>query len=87
MNSSACNPLAGKFFQSFSPKWVSLVYTALFLVGSLVSAVAPSSAVVIGGRVIMGLGASGMLGGILAIIGLFIPKKDQPCKSKRSSWH
>ena len=28
----------------------------------------------------MGVGASGMLAGILAIIGFFVPKKDQPSK-------
>lgn len=79
-SSAACNPLAGKVFQSYSPKWAYLVYIVIFMIGSLVSAVAPSSGAVIGGRVIMGIGASGMLGGILAIIGLFISKKDQPCE-------
>ncbi|PYI10683.1 MFS general substrate transporter [Aspergillus sclerotiicarbonarius CBS 121057] len=66
-------PLAGKTFSLFSKKIAYLSYVALFEVGSLVCALAPSSPVLIVGRAIAGLGASGIFAGGLVILTTVIP--------------
>ncbi|OGM43338.1 hypothetical protein ABOM_008732 [Aspergillus bombycis] len=58
----------GKVYGIFSPKWTFLVALALFEVGSLICAVAPSSVVLIVGRAIAGIGAAGVFSGALVII-------------------
>lgn len=55
-----------------------MIYISLFEIGSLISAVAPSSAALIAGRAVMGIGASGVVGGSLAVIGLYVTQKEQP---------
>ncbi|GKZ51783.1 hypothetical protein AbraIFM66951_007159, partial [Aspergillus brasiliensis] len=66
-------PVAGKTFSLFSKKIAYLSYVALFEVGSLICAVAPSSPVLIVGRAIAGLGASGIFAGGLIILTTVIP--------------
>ncbi|GAA6020833.1 hypothetical protein JCM10207_001672 [Rhodosporidiobolus poonsookiae] len=69
----AFQPLAGRAFQFFPQKWVFLLSLAIFLVGNVVAAVAQSSAVLILGRAIQGLGYSGLFIGILAIAANTLP--------------
>ncbi|KAL2285800.1 hypothetical protein FJTKL_07520 [Diaporthe vaccinii] len=69
----AAQPLAGKAFTLFSKKLSYLVYLAVFEIGSLVCALAPSSAALIAGRAIAGLGASGMFAGGFAVQAAIIP--------------
>ncbi|CBF83093.1 hypothetical protein AN3254.2 [Aspergillus nidulans FGSC A4] len=69
----ATQPLAGKTFTLFAKKWTYLAYVAIFEAGSLVSALAPSSAVFIVGRAIAGVGASGIFAGGLVILTTVIP--------------
>ncbi|KAJ5727076.1 MFS general substrate transporter [Penicillium malachiteum] len=66
-------PLAGKAFTLFPKKTVFLSSLALFEVGSLLCALAPSSASLIGGRAISGVGASGIFAGGLIILTTVIP--------------
>ncbi|GFN13728.1 MDR family MFS transporter [Aspergillus tubingensis] len=66
-------PVAGKTYSLFSKKVAYLSYVALFEVGSLVCALAPSSPVLIVGRGIAGLGASGIFAGGLVILTTVIP--------------
>jgi MFS family permease len=49
-------------------QWVFLAFFAVFELGSLICALAQSSAMFIGGRVIAGLGCSGLQNGALTII-------------------
>lgn len=69
----AAQPLAGKAFTLFSKKLSYLVYLAVFEIGSLVCALAPSSAALIAGRAVAGLGASGMFAGGFAVQAAIIP--------------
>ena len=69
----ASQPLAGKSFVLFPKKMVYLSYVAIFELGSLVCALAPSSKALIVGRAITGLGASGIFAGGLIIVTTIIP--------------
>lgn len=66
---TAFQPLFGNLYKFFNAKMVYLGSLALFEVGSIISAAAPGSAVLIFGRAVLGLGAAGLLQGALAIIG------------------
>ncbi|ORY11850.1 major facilitator superfamily domain-containing protein [Clohesyomyces aquaticus] len=69
----ASQPLAGKAFTIFPQTLIYLLYVALFELGSLVCALAPSSIALIVGRAIAGLGASGIFAGGLVILTTVIP--------------
>ncbi|KAI1761976.1 MFS general substrate transporter [Hypoxylon sp. FL1150] len=66
-------PLTGKTFVLFSKKLMYLAYVAIFEIGSLVCALAPSSRAFIVGRAIAGLGASGIFAGGFVILTTIIP--------------
>ncbi|XXH01735.1 hypothetical protein Hte_008096 [Hypoxylon texense] len=69
----ASQPLAGKTYTLFPKKPTYLLYVFLFEIGSLVCALAPSSGALIAGRVITGLGASGLFAGGFTIITTIVP--------------
>ncbi|KAH9905855.1 major facilitator superfamily domain-containing protein [Xylariomycetidae sp. FL2044] len=69
----ASQPLAGKFYTLFPKKITYLIGLLIFEVGSLVCALSPSSHVLIAGRAIAGLGASGVFAGGFAIPTYIIP--------------
>lgn len=69
----ASQPLAGKTFTLFPKNVVYLSYLAVFEIGSLICALAPSSKILIFGRAITGLGASGIFAGGLIIVTTTIP--------------
>ena len=70
--------LFGRLFKVFSVKWVFLGCLALFEIGSLICAVAPSSVVLIVGRAIAGLGGSGIFSGALIILAYTTPLDKRP---------
>lgn len=70
--------LFGRLYKMFSVKWVFLGCLALFEVGSLICAVAPSSVVLIVGRAIAGLGGSGIFSGGLIILAYTTPLDKRP---------
>ncbi|KAF2462745.1 MFS general substrate transporter [Lindgomyces ingoldianus] len=74
----ACQPLGGKIYQQFSLKWTFLAFLSIFELGSLICAVSPSSVVLIIGRAVAGIGASGIFSGALIIIAHCIPLKTRP---------
>jgi len=74
----ACQPLAGKIYNHFSLKWSYLTFLGIFEIGSLVCATSPSSTVLIIGRAIAGIGASGLFSGALVIIAHTIPLRLRP---------
>lgn len=59
-------------------QWSYLFFFALFEVGSLVCGVAQSSAMLIGGRAIAGMGSSGLLNGGMTIIAGVVPLQKRP---------
>lgn len=62
-------PIAGNLYNKFCCKWLFLAFFFVFEIGSLVCATASSSAILIAGRSIAGMGASGILNGGLTMIG------------------
>ncbi|GAA6027680.1 hypothetical protein JCM8097_007979 [Rhodosporidiobolus ruineniae] len=73
----AFQPLFGRALQFFPQKWVFLIALVIFLFGSLIAAVAISSAMLIAGRALQGLGYAGLFIGILAITANTLPIRMQ----------
>ncbi|KAK4161122.1 major facilitator superfamily domain-containing protein [Cladorrhinum sp. PSN259] len=69
LTATAFQPIFGSLYKFFPAKIVYMISLVIFEAGSAMSAAAPSSAVLILGRAILGLGAAGLLQGALAIIG------------------
>ncbi|KAL8868192.1 MAG: hypothetical protein Q9174_005149 [Haloplaca sp. 1 TL-2023] len=68
MTLTAFTPIASNFYKNFNPKYVYLAFIAVFEVGSVVCASAPTSPAFITGRAIAGLGAAGLLQGAFGIL-------------------
>ncbi|KAI0122761.1 MFS transporter [Daldinia grandis] len=68
----------GKFYVMYSVKWVFLVGVFVFEIGSLIAAVSPSSAVLIVGRTVSGLGAAGIFAGAIIILATNVPLRLRP---------
>ncbi|RWA04262.1 hypothetical protein EKO27_g10842 [Xylaria grammica] len=71
-------PLTGGIYHNFPLKWSYLVFFLLFEVGSAVCGAAPSSAALIVGRVIAGIGASGLNSGAFTILSVTVPAEKRP---------
>ncbi|KAF2660764.1 MFS transporter [Lophiostoma macrostomum CBS 122681] len=76
--SAALVPLFGKLYALFSTKWTFLTALFVFEIGSLVSAVAPSSVVFVVGRAISGAGSAGIFNGALVTISMITPLAKRP---------
>ena len=76
--SAALVPLFGKLYALFSAKWTFLAALFVVEIGSLVSAVAPSSVVFIVGRAISGAGSAGIFNGALVTISIITPLAKRP---------
>ncbi|KAH0842268.1 hypothetical protein AYO21_00113 [Fonsecaea monophora] len=63
----------GRLYSFLNMKWLFMACIMLFEVGSLVSAVAPTSAALIAGRAISGFGASGVFTGSLTTLSTVVP--------------
>lgn len=61
-------PTCGRLYAFFNIKWVYCISLVVFEVGSIVSAVAPSSMALIIGRAVSGLGAAGLISGTTTIL-------------------
>ena len=70
--------LYGKLYRIFSLRWVFMAALFIFELGSLISAVAPTSEALIAGRAIAGLGAAGMTSGALNIMAHTAPLRWRP---------
>ena len=68
LTATAFQPTYGKIYTIFSIKWVFLMAIGVFELGSLICAVAPSSAVLIVGRAIAGIGVGGIFSGGTVIL-------------------
>lgn len=69
----ATQPLAGKTFTLFPKRTVYLVYLAIFELGSLLCALAPTSNALVAGRAVAGFGASGVFAGGFVLLMTIIP--------------
>lgn len=68
----------GRVYTYYSTKWVIVTNVAIFEIGSIICATAPSSVVLIVGRVITGIGGAGVPQGAFLLIGFLVPMEDRP---------
>ncbi|KAK2777594.1 MFS multidrug transporter [Colletotrichum kahawae] len=78
LGSAALVPLTGKMYNHFNLKWSFLVFFLAFELGSVLSGAAQTSAMLIVGRTIAGLGASGIINGSFTIISASVPLEKRP---------
>jgi len=79
MLTSCCFQLVfGKLYAELDIKWLFIAALAIFEVGSVVCAAAPSSVALIIGRAVAGLGASGLMSGMLVILAHSLPLENRP---------
>lgn len=71
--SATLQPLTGKFYTHFSTKWVFVFFLFLFEIGSFICGVSTSSIMFIIGRVVAGLGGSGLINGALTMVSGAVP--------------
>ncbi|KAK3332292.1 major facilitator superfamily-domain-containing protein [Cercophora scortea] len=76
--SAALQPLTGKIYTKFTLKWSFLAFFALFELGSTICGAAVSSTMLIVGRAVAGMGASGLMNGGLTIIASAVPLDKRP---------
>ncbi|KAF4446348.1 putative aflatoxin efflux pump AFLT [Fusarium austroafricanum] len=76
--SAALQPLTGKLYMYFNTRWTFLALFFVFEVGSLICGVAQSSAMLIIGRAVAGIGASGIQNGALTMIAKAVPIHKRP---------
>ncbi|KAH0165205.1 MFS general substrate transporter, partial [Aureobasidium melanogenum] len=75
---AALQPSFGRIYSTFNIKYTFLVAIAIFELGSLVCATAPSSNALIVGRAIAGVGVGGLFTGSLSIIFCCAPLQRRP---------
>ncbi|CZR51585.1 related to MFS multidrug transporter [Phialocephala subalpina] len=75
---AALQPLQGKIYTYYTSKKIFLTTLFIFEVGSLICALANSSAMLIIGRAITGIGSSGLLIGSLTILSAAAPNDKRP---------
>jgi EmrB/QacA subfamily drug resistance transporter len=74
---AASTPLWGKLGDLYGRKGAFLTSIVIFLIGSALSGVAQTMGQLIGFRAIQGLGAGGLMVGVMAIIGDLIPPRER----------
>ena len=77
LTATAFQPTFGKVYQIFNVKGTYIFVMSLFMLGSLISAVAGNSLTFIIGRAIAGLGVGGAFSGGLTIIAYSVPLNRQ----------
>ncbi|KAI0392618.1 major facilitator superfamily domain-containing protein [Xylariaceae sp. FL0594] len=78
LTNMAVQPAFGQLFKLFSVRLAFLACILIFEVGSIICALAPSSAALIIGRLITGVGGGGLYIGSVAIVGSAIPGHRRP---------
>ncbi|MYZ38176.1 MULTISPECIES: MDR family MFS transporter [unclassified Streptomyces] len=74
---AASTPIWGKLGDMYGRKSVFLISIVIFLIGSVLSGMAQDMGQLIGFRAIQGLGAGGLMVGVMAIIGDLIPPRER----------
>jgi EmrB/QacA subfamily drug resistance transporter len=74
---SVSTPLWGKISDLYGRKNIFLVSIVIFLAGSALSGMAQGMAELIGFRALQGLGAGGLMVGVMAIIGDLVPPRER----------
>lgn len=68
----------GRIYRYYSAKWTMVINIAIFEVGSIICAAAPSSKALIVGRVISGIGGAGVTPGAFLLITFLVPMQSRP---------
>ncbi|WP_079125481.1 MDR family MFS transporter [Streptomyces lushanensis] len=74
---AASTPIWGKLGDLYGRKGVFLASIVIFLIGSVLSGMAQDMGQLIGFRAVQGLGAGGLMVGVMAIIGDLIPPRER----------
>lgn len=74
---AASTPLWGKLGDMYGRKGAFLTSIAIFLIGSALSGMAQNMGELIGFRAVQGLGAGGLMVGVMAVIGDLIPPRER----------
>jgi EmrB/QacA subfamily drug resistance transporter len=74
---AAATPIWGKLGDMYGRKGIFMSSIVLFLIGSALSGMAQNMGELIGFRAIQGLGAGGLMVGVMAIIGDLIPPRER----------
>lgn len=74
---AASTPIWGKLGDMYGRKGIFLTSIVLFLIGSILSGMAQDMGQLIGFRAIQGLGAGGLMVGVMAIIGDLVPPRER----------
>ncbi|MFE7464016.1 MDR family MFS transporter [Streptomyces sp. NPDC057499] len=74
---AASTPIWGKLGDMYGRKGVFLTSIVIFLVGSVLSGMAQDMGQLIGFRAVQGLGAGGLIVGVMAIIGDLVPPRER----------
>lgn len=74
---AASTPIWGKLGDMYGRKNVFMTSIVLFLIGSALSGMAQNMGELIGFRAVQGLGAGGLMVGVMAIIGDLIPPRER----------
>ncbi|KAI1437074.1 major facilitator superfamily domain-containing protein [Xylaria sp. CBS 124048] len=78
LTNTAMVPMYGKVYRIFDIKYAFIGAIALFELGSLVTATAPTSTAFIVGRAISGLGSAGIFSGSAVILSYTLPLRRRP---------
>ncbi|KAI5459236.1 major facilitator superfamily domain-containing protein [Mariannaea sp. PMI_226] len=78
LTTTALQPMYGAVYKLFNVKIAYLTAIFIFELGSLVSAVAPTSPAFIVGRAIAGIGTAGLFSGSIVIVSLIMPLEKRP---------
>ncbi|KAK3349576.1 major facilitator superfamily domain-containing protein [Lasiosphaeria hispida] len=76
--SAAVQPLTGKLYSKFNARWTFITFFATFELGSALCGAAVSSSMLIVGRAVAGIGASGLMNGALTIVTCIVPLHRRP---------
>ncbi|MFF3326556.1 MDR family MFS transporter [Streptomyces sp. NPDC002889] len=74
---AASTPIWGKLGDMYGRKGVFLISIVIFLIGSVLSGMAQDMGQLIGFRAVQGLGAGGLMVGVMAIIGDLVPPRER----------
>src|SRR5436190_1585101 len=77
LGTTVSTPLWGKIGDLYGRKSIFLTSVVIFLIGSALSGAAQSMDELIGFRALQGLGAGGLLVGVMAIIGDLVPPRER----------
>lgn len=77
LGTAVSTPLWGKFGDMFSRKSVFMIAIAIFVAGSAISGAAQTMDQLIVFRLIQGLGAGGLLVGVMSVLAVLIPPRDR----------